>query len=169
MAINTSFQVSFGTGAADANAQISAELDDRDDGRNNGKTSFIPGEVAYFFVFKSDNVTYDPPTPSAGSVTGSGSESVEREEDITFANTDTANLSVPADNIVSVTWLGNSLGSLTLTGANTVKASATGVAVARVRYTATADVYGLQSPADIGGLTDYSILVFIQGRIGAAA
>jgi len=170
MAINTSFQVSFGVddaGGVGAGAHLSAELDDRDGGRNAGKTSFVPGDVAYFFVFSSDNVTYSPPIPSAGSVTSSGSELVEREEDITFADTDTATLQVPATSITSVTWLGNSLGSLSLTGPKTVRASASGVAVARVRFQASADVYGLQSPASIGGLTDYSILVFVKGAVTA--
>jgi hypothetical protein len=92
--------------------------------------------------------------------------SVSREEDITFAGTDTASLGVPASGGVSVTWFGTSLGSLSLQDDNmTLKASAKGVAVARVTYTASATSYGLVSPASLGGSTDFSILVYILGHV----
>jgi len=167
MAVNTSFQISFAAGGAAgaAGGFLSAEIDDRAEGPNAGKTSFLPGEVAHFLVFKSTNVEYDPPIPSAGSVTSSGQVSVEREQDLTFGDTDTATLQVPASSISSVTWLGNSLGNLVLTDAQTVKASAKGVAVARVKYMANADAHALQSPVSVAGLTDFSILVYILGRV----
>jgi hypothetical protein len=117
-------------------------------------------------VFKSSNVTYDFPICSAGTVAGAGSGiSVTKEQDIQFADEDTASLSVPATAITGVTWLGRSLGGLTLTDPTTVKASAKGVAVARVTYTCAADAFGLTSPATLAGLTDFSILVFILGHI----
>jgi len=165
MAVNTSFQIRFAAGGSAAGGFLSAEIDDRVDGPNAGKTSFLPGETAHFLVFKSANVTYDPPIPSAGSVTSSGATTVQRTEDLTFADTDTANLQVPADSIDEVTWLGNSLGNLTLTDSQTVKASAVGVAVARVKYTAPADAHALQSPASVAELPDFSILVYILGRV----
>jgi hypothetical protein len=165
MAVNTSFQISFGTPGGASQGHLSAEIDDRPEGLNAGKTSFVPGDLAHFLVYKSANVAYDPPTPSAGSVSSGGTVVVEKEDDIAFADTDTASLPIPADAIVSVTWLGNSLGALALADPQTVKASAKGVAVARVKYRATANAHGLQSPASVSGLTDFSILVFILGRL----
>jgi len=164
-ALNTSFQISFGTGTDASRGHLSAKIDDRADGPNGGKTRFVPGDVAHFLIFKSANVTYQDPIPSAGSVTGGGAVVVEQEEDIAFADTDTATLRIPANAITSVTWLGNSLGALTLTDPQTIKASAKGVAVARIKFSATAYAHALQSPASVSDLTDFSILVFILGAI----
>lgn len=165
MAVNTSFQISFGTSAGAASGHLSAEIDDRPEGLNAGKTSFVPGDIARFLVYKSANVAYDNPVPSAGSVSRGPAQVVEKEDDIAFADTDTASLPIPATAIVSVTWMGSSLGALALSDPQTLKASAKGVAVARVRYRANADSWALQSPPSAGGLTDFSILVFILGRI----
>jgi hypothetical protein len=165
MAVQTSFQISFGAGVDASQGHLSAEIDDRADGPNAGKTQFLPGEAAHFLVYKSSNVAYDPPVPSAGSVSGGGTTIVEKEEDLAFADTDTATLRIPASAITSVTWLGNSLGNLVLTDPQTVRASASGVAVARVRFQAVANTHALQSPASVAGLTDFSILVFILGRL----
>ena len=169
MPVTANITVSFGADDADAagaNAHLSAEIDDRPAGLNNGDTSFAPGDTAYFLVFKSSNVTYDAPITSAGTVFGAGSGiSVTKEQDIQFADEDTASLSVPATAITNVTWLGRSLGGLTLQDPTTVKASAKGVGVARVQYTCAADAFGLISPATLAGLTDFSILVFILGHI----
>jgi hypothetical protein len=167
MAINTSFQISFGVGQDASQGHLSAEIDDRVDGLNGGNTRFVPGDVAWFLVYKSANVSYQNPIPSAGSVSGGGAITVEIEEDISFADTDTATLRIPANAITSITWLGNSLGGLTLTDPQTVRASAKGVAVARVRFQATAYAHALQSPASVAGLTDFSILVYILGNINA--
>jgi hypothetical protein len=165
MSVTANITVSFGAeGAAADGSHLSAAIDDRPDGLNGGDTSFMPGDVAYFLVYQSDNVTHDDPIPSAGAVAASGSVSVTRVEDITFANEDTATLSVPASG-VSVKWFGNALGKLTLQPDKmTVKADAKGVAVGRVTYTASAKAYGLTSPLEIGGETDFSILVFILGH-----
>lgn len=168
MPVTANITVSFGDQDAGggANGHLSAEIDSRPDGLNNGVTSFAPGDTAHFLVFKSANVTYDAPVASAGSISGGASGiSVEKEQDLQFADSDTASLSVPATGIVSTTWMGTSLGSLSLQDPTTVKASAKGVAVARVKYTCAADAFGLTSPATLGGLTDFSILVFILGHI----
>jgi hypothetical protein len=164
MAVTTSFQISFGDDDA-SSAHLSAEIDSRPEGPNGGNTRFMPGDVAHFLVYKSANVAYDNPIPSAGSVSGGGLVVVEKEEDIAFADTDTASLRIPAQSIVSVTWLGNSLGNLVLADPQTLRASARGVAVARVRFRANANTHALQSPASVAGLTDFSILVFILGRL----
>lgn len=166
MSVTANITVSFGaeTGAG-VDGHLSAEIDDREDGLNGGDTSFAPGDTAYFLVFKSANVTYDAPVCSAGSIQTASAGSVEREEELTFADTDTATLQVPCTGSLSVLWLGRSLGSLTLIDPMTVKASAKGVAVAKVTYSATADAFGLTSPSSLNGLTDFSILVFILGHI----
>jgi hypothetical protein len=165
MAITANITVSFGADGASAGSHLSAEIDDRTEGLNAGETSFSPGDQAGFLVYQSSNVTHDAPVPSAGAVSSVGAVTVEREEDVSFANEDTASLGVPAAGITSVTWFGNALGGLTLQpDGMTVKASAKGVAVARVTYTAPATGYKLASPATLAGETDYSIVVFILGH-----
>jgi hypothetical protein len=165
MALNTSFQISFGTSAGDASGHLSAEIDDRADGLNAGKTQFVPGDTAWFLVYKSANVTYSTPQASAGTIIRGASVVVTKEEELSFADTDTATLNTPASALVSYTWLGASLGNLVLVDPTTVKATAKGVAVCRVKYSAAADSWALASPASVAGLTDYSILVYILGAI----
>lgn len=167
MSVTANITISFGEqDAAGANAHLSAEVDGRDTGYNAGKTSFAPGDIATFLVYKSANVAYDTPVPSAGSIRNKAiGVVVTKEDDIQFPDTDTASLSIPSTGIVAVTWLGRSLGGLTLVSPTEIKASAKGVAVARVRYTCVADAWELASPATLAGLTDFAILVFILGRI----
>lgn len=170
MSVTANFSISFGTNdSGGASGHLSAEVDGRSDGLNAGKTSFLPGDTAHFLVYSSDNVSYDSPIASSGSIS-SGSEgiSVVKETDIQFADSDTATLQVPAQSIQSVTWMGTSLGDLSLVDSTTVKAGSKGVAVARVKYSAQADAWALNSPSSVGGLTDFSILVFIQGYVNGA-
>lgn len=169
MAVSATIQVSFGEGSdAGVDGHLSASIDDRATGLNGGDTSFLPGDTAYFLVFKSDNVAYDTPIASAGSIVAASLPSgyVEKEEDISFADADSGSLSVPASEILSYQWMGRSLGDLTLQPDKmTVTASAKGVAVARVTYRAPCSAHGLQSPSSLNGLTDFSILVFIRGHL----
>jgi hypothetical protein len=167
MAVSATIQVSFGTESG-ADGHLSAEIDARATGLNDGDTDFAPGDTAYFLVFKSTNVEYDTPVASAGTLV-SGTISggyVEREEDLSFADTHQASLSVPASQVVSYEWFGRSLGDLNLLeDAMTLEASASGVAVCRVKYRAPCTAHGIASPASLNGKTDYSILVFIRGRV----
>ena len=171
MAITASITVSFGAGAdgADVQGHLSAEVDNRPDGLNAGKTSFNAGDTVYFLVYKSANVEYDSPITSAGGISSENSVSVSKTDSLTFANVNTAELSVPANSAPSVVWSGRNLGTVTL-GANqkTITTTATGVAIGNATYTASADAFALTSPVSIGGSTDFSILVFIAGRVVAA-
>lgn len=165
--VSATIQVAFGDAdaAAAVGAHLSAAIDDRAGGLNGGDTAFAPGDTAYFLVWKSANVTCDTPRTSAGSIVGASPGVVQREQDVQFADTDEATLAVPATGIVSVTWLGRSLGSLQLQGEMTLKASAKGVAVARVTYNTAPSAHGLVSPLTLAGLTDFSILVYILGHV----
>lgn len=162
--VHADFQIAFGAGSG-SQAHLSAEIDSRTDGYNQGRTSFKPGDVVYFLVYKSANVTYDPPIASAGGITAYGSTIVSQTDDLPFPNVRTATISKPSTGIAASQWLGNALGALTLVDEMTVQAEVQGVAVARVSTAAPADIWSLTSPAAINGLTDYSILIFIQGHV----
>jgi hypothetical protein len=161
--VHADFQIAFGAGGAQAH--LSAEIDSRTDGYNQGRTSFKPGDVVYFLVYKSANVTYDNPIASAGGITSHGSTSISQTDDLAFPNVRTATIGKPATGITASQWLGNALGALTLVDEMTVQAEAQGVAVARVTTAAPADLWSLTSPASINGLTDYSVLIYIQGHL----
>lgn len=166
--VHADFQIAFGAGSGDQ-AHLSATIDSRADGYNQGRTSFRPGDVVYFLVHKSANVTYDHPVASAGGITSHGSTTVLQTDDLAFPNVRTATLSLPTSGIQSSQWLGNALGALSLVDEMTVQADVQGVAVARVTSAAPADVWSLSSPASINGLTDYSIIIFIQGHVTGVA
>lgn len=161
--VHADFQIAFGAGGAQAH--LSAEIDSRSDGYNQGRTSFKPGDVVYFLVYKSANVVYDSPIASAGCITSHGATAVPQTADLAFPNVRTATIGKPATGITASQWLGNALGALTLVDEMTVQAEVQGVAVARVSTAAPADLWSLSSPASINGLTDYSILIFIQGHL----
>jgi len=164
---NATIKIQFGADSAGgADTHLSADIDARPDGLNAGKTSFAPGDDVYILVYKSDNVVITGTDCSAGSITASGSATVELTEELTFEDDTTASLNVPAATagLNTVTWYGRSLGTISV-GADkiTCTASSKGVAVASVTYTASALVYKLSTPASLNGSTDYSILVLIQG------
>lgn len=170
MSQDTTIVVQFGTniqddGGAGTFTFLSAELDRRENGLNGGVTSFEPGDIAYFLIYKSDNVTLQTPVASAGTCAlQDGTILVEQTQDAVFANTNTAQLSVPVEELVSYTWLGTSLGELTVSG-NTATAANQGVGVARIVYNGKAKVGYIQSPSSIDGITDFSIVVVIIGNV----
>lgn len=171
MSVSATIQVSFGAESGSVDGHLSAAIDDRADGLNGGDTDFAPGDTAYFLVFRSANVEYDTPVLSAGSLVAAAVSGgyVEREEDLSFADTNQASLSVPSSALVSFEWFGRSLGDLALlSDAQTVEASASGVAVCRVKYRAPCTAHGLASPSSLNGKTDYSVLVFIRGHVVAS-
>lgn len=164
---NATIRVSFGAGTPlDAVAHLSAEIDARTDGLNAGKTNFVAGESVYILVYRSANVSIDTLETSAGSLVYHSQISVTKSAELLFENAATASLETPAQSITSTSWIGRSLGDLTLQGdKTTVQAAQSGVAVAAVSYSAQADVYRLTSPATINGQTDFSILAVIIGNV----
>lgn len=161
--ITASLVVQFGAGSSDRDGHLSAEIDDRPTGLNGGDTSFSPGDTAWFLVFKSSGVTLGQLKSSAGTVSYSGSSiNVTREEDVSFLDSNDANLQVPALSISSVTWMGTDLGAVSVNG-TALKSTSKGVAVARVQYVAQAWPGKLVSPTELDGLDDFPIAVLITG------
>ena len=163
---NATIRVQFGSSdGSGSGGHLSAEVDTRSGGLNDGRSSFNPGETAYILVYKSDNVSITDTICSAGSLSAQGSAVVTVTEELMFEDTDTATLGKPArSGLAQSVWYGRSLGGLTLQSDKiTVKAQAKGVAVASVTYDALALVYALASPSSLNGETDFSILALIKG------
>lgn len=163
---SATIRVQFGTDDTGSSGHLSAEVDSRETGYNSGKTSFLPGDDVYVLVYKSDNVIISGVQASAGSISKVGSTQVSIEDEAFFEDSDSADLARPCDSIQSSTWLGRSLGSITLASdGQSVTSGAKGVAVAKIAYRTTADVYKLCAPTSLGGSTDFSVLVLFQGGL----
>ena len=161
----TTITVSFGTdkAAEHLSAQIMPEL-------NEGKDLFAPGDTVYISIFKSSDVTLDNVVSSSGTATITAIvDTVALEDEVTFENAKQATLSVPAEAITSIVWLGNNLsgGQNVDLGADkvTITAATSGVAIAKVKYTAKADRVKLVSPPSIHGELSFSILVMVFGTV----
>lgn len=168
--------VQFGTGSDDpyANLHLSAEIDDRDNGLNNGDTDFAPGDSAYFLIYKSSSITLSLPVASAGEVSYQGTTTVRKEDFVTFANEPEGSIEVPASSIASREWIGNSLGDSELVNETTLRLKEVpeGIyaGVLKVTYDAIATVGKLNSKpfADANpDLTDFEIVVVVVGTAGS--
>ena len=166
--VTTSITVSFEPAEGDEDAQLSAEVDSRDDGLNGGDTSFEPGDSVYILVFKSSNVILDFAIPSAGSLSSAGSTNYEVLDYLLFANETEQSLPKPTSGSVTTKWVGSSLGGTTIVDGTLVKLSSPPdepyVGVLEVDYTATPLVYRLDSPAEINGKDTFEIAVFFGGH-----
>lgn len=180
MAVTTSITVRFGPGSGDGDGKqghLSAEIDDRDTGLNNGKTSFAPGDTVYFLVYKSNNVLYDTPVATAGAIRFQSSETVTKTQQVSFTGEHSASLSVPAIQIKNVQWIGRALGAVTLDPAGQIVKIAPNdnpsqlVGMCNITYTARADAWALASPsiAAVSGLEagaeEYEISIVIFGQV----
>lgn len=166
--ITTTLVVNFATGAGDAGF-LSAQIDGREDGFNQGRSRFTAGDQPVYLIFKTSNVNVLSQTPSYGAVAFHASGQLDVEQVLTFANTREASLSQPAiPGTLDVKWIGNDLGALTLqSDERTVLASVTGVGVAKVSYKVDFTAYRLTNvivPDPVHGETDFSVLVYIVGE-----
>lgn len=165
--VTTSLVVQFSNGN---NGILTAEIDAREAGLNGGDTSFSPGDIAYFLVFKSPDVVLDLITSSIGSAAitsmGVGNYIVGdtgEEEWLSFADAKEADLSKPYSSGFEYEWFGNNLGVPVVQG-NKVVVPSKGVGMLRVKYNSQYTAFGLSSPSNINGETDFNILVFIKGH-----
>lgn len=161
--ITTSIVVQFTT--TGASGILTAEIDSRETGFNNGKTSFQPGDAPAFLIFKSSDVTILTVEPSAGTIADLGTGTELIEETLTFANVTEANLSKPITGGLTYKWLGNNLGVPAIVGDNLVRVPTVGVGVLQVSYQAPFEARRLSSlPTVLNGETEYSVLVVITGQ-----
>lgn len=153
------------------NSLLTAEIDSRPSGMNNGRTSFSPGDSPVFLLFKSDDVTVDRIISSYGTVLSvipppPGMDLYEVEEWITFADTDEASLTKPYYTGLTYEWYGTNLGTLTPKGTS-IRAATKGVGVAKVKYYSRFTAHSVPSPLTMNGKTDFQILVFVAGHTDA--
>jgi hypothetical protein len=97
-----------------ANVSIVAEVDDREDGYNAGKTSFYHGDTPHLLLFLPSGYEVDQVIPSAGTVSFIADDVKEVEGYLSFPNEDTASVSYPITSDWTYAWLGTSLGAISV-------------------------------------------------------
>lgn len=100
--------------ASDEDVNVVVEIDDREDGLNQGKTTFAPGQDAYILAFLPDGWSIASVTVTAGTIGYVKGDSKAVEQYLEFPNTDDSTLSYPFSNTFQYTWLGAAPGILTL-------------------------------------------------------
>lgn len=110
--VTASLTVSFNETETSGDGYLSWEVDDREEGLNGGDTSFAPGDDAFLLLFKESNVELDETFTSGGTLAPSGGDQIyefrdKKAEYVTVTNSNTANLSKPANmGAPSLSWLG---------------------------------------------------------------
>ncbi|ABK45366.1 hypothetical protein Mmc1_2875 [Magnetococcus marinus MC-1] len=146
---------------------LSAELDRRVDGLNQGHTTFHSGGSAHLLVNHGPKTSIQSISASSGALLPNADQSYTISEDLMFDGSNSATLSQPAQSIQSVIWLGNDLGALTLaTDGMAVTAASSGVAIARVTFTVRSRSWSLTAPEVVAGLDSFPVQVRITGQSG---
>lgn len=164
-AVTTSIVVSFRpSDAAAGTGRLTAEIDSRPDGLNAGKTSFAPGDSVGFLVYVGEGVSLLDVIPTLGVVGQAGAQSVAIEEFVQFANVKEATLRAPSSSGVNAQWIGRDGGSFNIVN-GVVTTPAETIGMLHCTYTATAMGYRLSNiPAEVGGLTEFEVLVVVLGE-----
>lgn len=149
-----SLTIEFVSSTADGHS-LSLEVNEND---NNGKTSFSVGDTVYFRLFQIGDFDYNIGSTNGSINLNNSSLLADKEEDVTFEPGDkTKDLQSPIDTISNVYWYGNSLGSVTKTGFNSIVlgTQADSYGVANIKYKSPYKKYSLINgcnfiPPDIG-------------------
>ena len=164
MTITASLVVRLGDGAGDG--LLRAEIDAREDGFNQGRTSFRPGDSPHYLVYRGAGVTLTRHVATLGSIAGLGKRAREVEEVVTFADVREVTLGYPVRAGLSVSWMGAVPGTAQLAGDDRLVLPEPGIGVATVTYQTEFDVFRLSNlPGQVNGKTDYSVLVVLIGDV----
>lgn len=117
--ITTSIVVKF-SGSNDA-AIVSAQIDDRPDGLNKGRTEFRPGDDVGYIVFLA-GAKITKTTSTAGQIISAGGGLFSASEIIQFANAIDASTDHPITSGLSVAWKGRNGGQIIAVGASQIRA-----------------------------------------------
>lgn len=171
--ITTSLVVGFGEASDEAgNRIVKAEVDPREDGYNNGKTSgFTPGDSVGILLYKPDGSTVTRIKTSKGGVYKSGTTYREIEEDQQVDSTRDISVSYPVPSSFSYQWIGNNLSNVVRLNESALRLSKTEdqlgdlyAGVLRMSYNSPCDLYVLHNTL-ISGVGDYPILVVFEVEV----
>lgn len=165
MAVTATVTVSF----ADPNkgGTLTAELDTRDDGYNQGRSQFAHGDEPVFLVRHSDDLEVQVFT-STGSCASFDNDFTQEQDFLSYVQTRSASTSKPITGGLVTTWLGNNLGAVRQVGSNELAIAGTtpitGVGVLKVNFNSAFTAYRLTGvPATLNGETNFNVLVAFVG------
>lgn len=159
--ITTSIVVNFDPG--DAGGMLIAEVDGREDGYNNGETSFRPGDSPTFLIYASSNVTVDAIETSCGYTTNLGGGQSDESELLSFASAREAKPGKPISAEAIGKWLGVQGGAFTL-GETNVTIPDKAVAVLKVDYKSSFVAHKLEGiPTELDGETTFDVVIYVSG------
>ncbi len=136
---------------------VSVEVDTRPEGYNHGASSFTPGQSVYLLLYVPPGWVCSYKEVTAGALTLTGTTSINVEDYLTFIDDDTQSLSKYPTNTPSFSWLGVSLGAITVVQQicsilarvyNTVTGAYTPphrIGLAKANYSTQAQVYRISS------------------------
>lgn len=168
--ITTSLVIRFQTtdGQDASNAILTAELDNRETGLNDGKSVFLYGDSPAYLIYRTSNVSYTQDT-TAGSVQYVETGQIEVIETIQFVAETESRLSKPPLGPVTFTLVagkGIDVSALTVSGTK-VTSLTEGLAVVKAQYYTQYEAYRLIGVTDpnIPDLEDYEVIVYILGTV----
>ena len=162
--VSTTLVVNFTPTSDDAGLGLTAEIDSRPEGLNNGKTSFAPGDSVGFLVYPGPNVTITNVRATAGGIANVGAQAVSIQEALFLAQEKEARLRAPVSGI-SGQWLGIDPGVTPVVAGGVVKFVEEVFGMLYFDYTANAIGYILSGvPLELGGLTDFSVGILVEGE-----
>lgn len=160
--------VSFG---GSAQGILTAEIDSRADGYNNGKTTFNAGDEPVILVRKGTNVTIDQVLTSLGSCTQFATGSTQEKEFLQYVQVAEATASKPISSGFTSQWYGNDLGTVAVKNQNTVAITGptlpiTGVGILGITYNSDFIAYRLTGiPSTVNGTNTFNVLVAFIGSV----
>lgn len=157
-----------------SNVQAVVEVDSREDGYNQGRTSFSSGDDAYLLLFVPKGYDVVADMASVGTLSYVGLDSKAVEDYLTYANEDQATVQYPITTGFSAAWYGSAPSpSITVKSDDqTVALSARPydpvskklnpeyrIGVARVNYSSACRVYKISNvPANIPQVIAFFVL-----------
>lgn len=166
--ITATLVVNFGAEAAANNDALVAEVDNRETGLNDGKTSFNPGDDVWILLYPSTNVVLNEPVTSWGDlILRAGTEYVEKEQDIQFVDEIEGRVTYPMLSGFLPSFIGRDASPVSQTGELTLQIAQPKdvehwARVLRVNWTAEARAYRLTNTF-ISGFDSYQIVVHFTG------
>lgn len=144
---------------------LSAEIDSREDGLNNGDTSFQPGDSPAFLVFADPRLSLTFLTTS-GSLQFVGGGDIPVDEFVTFGYSETASLEKLPTSGLSMSVVAGSAPGLARGEGTELTCTEKAIAVVHARYNAAYNAYRLVGvPTLLDGEASFPVVIVIIGRM----
>ena len=156
--VGATLVVSFSEEAAQLGGWVTAELDEIN---NEEKTSFAPGDEAWFWVQHSDDLKIVSVTASSGQIVAEGTATRTITEDVQFVDTESSSLRAIPSGSVSFAWTGNQGTGVKVTG-QSVQLTGGFPCIGEATYQADVRLYRLVPPEmTLGADETYEILISV--------